>query len=134
MQDLQKKLEYYESHNGVNQGHVKLIKKLKIDKIALKDRLNVTRQNNAVLLNTIDQLKVKNEELEGDIQESEAKIANGTNEIAQLKKTIEDSMKKNKESEMKAEELEGKIEQLKMNESKLVSDLENCESNDADQG
>jgi len=85
----------------------------------------VTRHNNSVLKNIVEELKTKNEGIEGQLQESKAEIEQGTNEMASMKKTIE-------ESELKVEKLEEVIGEFKTNQTKLVSDLENCKSTDAD--
>ena len=60
------------------------IEKLKIHKSKSKHDLKVTRQNNRVLENRVDELKAKNGETESQLRESKAKIANGTNEIGGL--------------------------------------------------
>ena len=60
----------------------------------------------------VDELKTKNEEIEGHLQESKAKITNGTNEIAFMAKTIDTLTSKKVESELKVEELEEKLEQF----------------------
>ena len=80
------------------------IQKLENDKIKLKGHLKVTRQNNEVLHNIVDELKTRTEEIEENLQESMVKIANQTNEIDSMKKTIKDLRKKNKELEKNAEE------------------------------
>ena len=103
----------------------KQLVKLKNDKLTLKRHLKVTRHNNSVLKNIVDELKTKNEEIESHLQESKAEIENGTNELTLMKKTIEIS-------ELKVEKLATEVKELKANQTKLVSDLENCKSTDAD--
>ena len=80
----------------------------------------------------VDELQTKNEEIEGQLQESKAQIANGTSKMAFLNKKIEELTKKNQVSDMKTEELEGKVEELATYQTKLVSDLEKFKSTDAD--
>ena len=87
-----------------------------IDK--LKGQLKATRKNNGMLKNIIDELKTRNEGIEGNLQESMMEIKMGANEIDSLKKTIQELRKKNKELEKKAEELD--------------KELESCQSSDAD--
>ena len=100
------------------QSHIAMIDKLKNDKIKLKGHLKVTRQNNDVLKNIVDELKTKNEEIEGNLQKSMMEIEKGANEIDSMKKTIQELRKKNKELEKKAGELD--------------KELESCQSSDAD--
>ena len=73
----------------------------------------------------VDELKTKNEEMEGHLQESKAEIEHGTNEMTLMKNTIE-------ESELKVGKLEEEVKKLKSNQTKLVSDLENSKTTDAD--
>lgn len=97
----------------------KQIAKLKNDKITLKRNLKVTRHNNGALKNMVDELKSKNEEIEGHLQESKAKITNRTSEIALMKKTIEDLTNKNDKSELKVEELQKTVGELKTNQTEV---------------
>ena len=97
----------------------KQMAKLKNDKLTLKRHLKVTRHNNSVLKNIVDELKTKNEEIEGHLQESKAEIEHGTNELTLMKKTIEIS-------KLKVENLATEVRELQTNQTKLVSDLKNC--------
>ena len=78
-------------------------RRLKNDKLKLKEHLKVTRDNNGVLKNM----------------------------IALSEKTVEELKRKHKVSEMKADNLENIVEELETNQVKLVSDLESCKSSDA---
>ena len=80
------------------------MRRLKNDKMKLKEHLKVTRDNNEVLKNM----------------------------IALSEKTVEELKRKHEVSEMKADNLEDIVEELKTNQIKLVSDLESCKSSDAD--
>ena len=124
-------LDLLSTQNGGNQEDAKLIEKLKNDKLKLQGHLKMTRDNNELLKNMIDELKTENEELENNRLESKAQVVILNKEIAFMKKSIEELTRKNEQSEKNAEELEERIQQLKMNESQLVSDIENCESSDA---
>lgn len=77
---------------------------MKNDKVKLKGHLKVTRDNNEVLKNT----------------------------VVSSKEIIEELKHKNEESDMRANHLEETVESLKTNQTKLVSDLENCARNDVD--
>ena len=77
---------------------------MKNDKVKLKGHLKVTRDNNEILKNT----------------------------VASSKEIIEELKHKNEESDMRANHLEETIEELKTNQAKLVSDLENCARSDVD--
>ena len=129
IQNLEKEIE---NQNDGTADDAILIAKLKNDKIKLKGHLKVTRGNNGILKTLIDNLRTENEEIEVQLQISNGKIANGANEIKSLKKTINELKKKNEEWMRKNDKLEEKIEHLKTKESKLVSDLKDCESSDAD--
>ena len=59
------------------------------DKISLKRHLKVTRHNNGVLKNMVEELTTKNEEIEGHLQETKAQIESGNNENVILKKQTE---------------------------------------------
>ena len=85
----------------------------------MKRNLKVTRHNNGALKNMVDELKSKNEEIEGHLQESKAKITNRTSEIALMKKTIEDLTNKNDKSELKVEELQKTVGELKTNQTEV---------------
>ena len=76
--------------------------KLKNDKLTLKRHLKVTRHDNSVLKNMVDELKTKNEEIEAHLQESKVKIASETSEMTLMKKTM-------KESALKVEKLEEEL-------------------------
>ena len=84
----------------------KQTEKLKNDKIKLKGHLKVTRDNNGLLKNMVDELKTENEEIEVHLQQSNAKVESLTSEIELMKKSNEELTKK-------TEELDGKIENLK---------------------
>ena len=129
MKSLQSEL--FESQVAI-QDNAKLIGKYKNDKIKLKGHLKVTRQNNEVLRNMVDELKTKNEEIGGQLLESKVKIANGTNEIAFMKTKVEEFRNRTENSEKKVEELEALVEKLKTDKLELVFDLQNCNQTDAD--
>ena len=112
----------------------KHIAKLKSDKTTLKRHLKVTRHNNGVLKTMLDELKNKNEEIEGHLQESKAKIED-------LKTTDADLIVSQQETKECNDDLEAQksknlsnlklTEELKANRTKLLSDLENFENTDA---
>jgi len=93
-----------------------------------------------------EEMKTKNEEIEGHLQESKAKIESGNNENVILKKQNEEmKLKIEKLEEERDAEKEKNIQcqsenvtnlklivELKTTESKLVSDLEDCKTTDAD--
>ena len=54
----------------------------------------MTRDNNGVLKNMVDELKTKNKEMEGHLRVFNTTIANRTNEIAVMQETIEELKKK----------------------------------------
>ena len=95
----------------------KQMQKLKNDKLTLKRHLKVTRHKNSVLKNMVGELQTKNEKIEAHLQQSKAKIEHGTSEMTMNKK---------------AEKLEAEVTELRANQTKLISDLENCKSTDAD--
>ena len=106
--------------------------KLKSDKTTLKRRLQETRHNNGVYKKMVEELKMKNEAIENQLQESKTEIKNGNIEIEMMKKSLEESKKINEDLLVKTEELEEENEKLKVNQSKLTSDLESFKSTDAD--
>lgn len=75
-----------EGEDGSLKSDVKKIEKLVKDKTSLKRHLKVTRHNNGVPKNMIEELKTKNEEIEGHLQETKVKMENGNSEKAILKK------------------------------------------------
>ena len=87
-----------EGEGGSLKSDLKKIEKLAKDKTSLKRHLKVTRHNNGVLKNMVEDLKTKNEKIESHLQETKAKIESGNNENAILKK-------QNEELKMKVEKL-----------------------------
>ena len=59
-----------EGEGGSLKSDVKRIEKLTKDKISLKRHLKVTRHNNGVLKSMVEELTTKNEEIEGNLQET----------------------------------------------------------------
>ena len=130
---------------GSLKSDIKKIEKLVKDKISLKHHLKVTRHNNGVLKSMVEELKTKNEEIEVHLQETKAKVERGANEMTNLKKQNEElkvktkKLEEERDSEMKkslqyqSENLSNRelILELKEIKSKLTTDLENCETTDA---
>ena len=135
-----------EGEGGSLKSDLRKIEKLAKDKTSLKRHLKVTRHNNGVLKNVVEELKTKNGEIEGHLQETKAKIESGNIENAFLKK-------KNEELKIKAEKLQEErdletnkrvkcqsenvtnlkmILELKATDTKLTSELEDCKKTDAD--
>ena len=73
-----------EGEGGSLKSDIKKIEKLVKDKTSLKRHPKVTRHNNGVLKNMVEELKTKNEEIEGHLQETKAQIENGNSEKALL--------------------------------------------------
>ena len=131
---------------GSLKSDIKKIEKLVKDKISLERHLKVTRHDNGVLKNMVEELKTKNEEIEGNLQETKARIESGVNQMADLKKENEElKMNAQKLEEERDAEIEKSLQyqsenvanlklilDLKTIESKLTSDLENYKTTDAD--
>ena len=131
---------------GSLKSDVKRIEKLAKDKMSLKHHLKVTRHNNGVLKNMVEELKSKNEVIEGHLQETKAQIESGNNENANLKKQNEElkarvekleeerdaEMKKNVQCQSENAENLKLVQALQSSRSKLTSDLENYKTTDAD--
>ena len=105
--------------------NVKQLVKLKNDKLTLKRHLKVTRHNNGVLKNIVEELQTKNKEMEGQLQEFKVQIANGTSKVTFLNKKIEQLTTQNEVSENKVKELKDKVQQLNTSQ-------ENYKNTDAD--
>ena len=117
---------------GSLKSDIKKIEKLVKDQILLE--------------NMVEELKAKNEEIEGNLQETKAIIENGVNQMADLKKENEElKMNAQKLKEERDAEIEKSLQyqsenvanlklilDLKTTESKLTSDLENYKTTDAD--
>ena len=124
---------------GSLKSDIKKIEKLVKDKISLE-------RNNGVLKNMVEELKTKNEEIEGNLQETKARIESGVNQMADLKKENEElKMNAQKLEEERDAEIEKSLQyqsenvanlklilDLKTTESKLTSDFENYKTTDAD--
>ena len=135
-----------EGEGGSLKSDVLRIEKLVKDKTSLQRHLKITRHNNAVLKNMVEELETKNEETEVHLQETKAKIENGNSEKAALKK-------QNGELNLKVEKLEDErdaekekniqcqskiisymetIHELQSKQSKMTTDLGDCKTTDAD--
>ena len=103
---------------GSLKSDVKKIEKLVKDKMSLQRHLKVTRNNNGVLKNMVEELKTKNEEIEGNLQETKAQIESGVNEMAHLKKQSEELKIKTEQLE---EERDAEMEKSLQFKSEITS-------------
>ena len=99
------------------------IQKLAKDKTTLKHHLKVTRHNNGVLKNMVEELKNKTEVIEGHLHETKAKVLTGNNELAILKKQNEEWKINNEEIKTKYETVKREYEEVKTENGNLKTEL-----------
>ena len=108
------------------------IQKLAKDKTALKHHLKVTRHNNGVLKNMVEELRTKNEKIEDHLQETKAKVLTGNNELAILKKQTEELKINNEEVRRKYENVKTEFEEVKTKNEDLMLKSEDLQSKNED--